>query len=176
MSRGPLPQPQRRRTNAPAIPTTNLPAAGRSGPAPELPPGVELGTVGRAWYDWAWATPQAAAWASGHEGIVARRASLEDDLAALRDVEGLDFAELIAESATASKVDFVVRRVAGLATGRLQILKAMLDLDDRLGLTPKAMAALRWSIADGPAEPAKGEPGPTLTVVPDDRWRRTGSA
>lgn len=145
---GPLPNEQRRRRNAPTIPTTNLPAGGRVDPAPMVPDFVDLGSAGLSWWAWAWATPQAAAWALGHEGVVARRAALEDDLAALETVRGLDFTDLISDETKASEVDFAVRRVAALATGRLALMKEMRELDDRLGLTPKAMAALRWSISD----------------------------
>ena len=74
---------------------------------------------------------------------------LEDDLAALDQIDGLDLIE-VADNATAAKA--VVRAVAALATGRLQVMKHMSDLDDRLGLSPKAMAALRWKIVDDPAE------------------------
>lgn len=163
--RGPLPQSSRRRTNAPVIPTTRLPAAGREGDPPKLPPTTPLGRAGKAWWRWAWATPQAAAWPLGHEGVVARRASLEDDLAALEQVEGLDFDDL---GPRADQVRATVSRVAALATGRLQIVKEMRELDDRLGLTPKAMAQLRWSIATE-AQPAvpSGE-----NVVTPDRWQR----
>src|SRR4051812_30418000 len=87
---GPVPQPTRRRTNAPTIPTTNLPPAGRSGPVPKLPAWVTLEAAGSAWWAWAWKSPQAAAWNKGHEPVVARRAALEDDLATVGEVEGLD--------------------------------------------------------------------------------------
>lgn len=162
---GPLPKEQRRRRNAPAIPTTSLPAGGRTDPAPDIPVGVELGVTGLAWWEWAWRTPQAAGWASGHEAAVARRASLEDDLAALRDVEGLDLLDIVDEKWPA--IRSAVQCVAALATGKLAILREMDALDDRLGLTPKSMAALRWSIkADEPAAdaPAADEDG-TLAAV-----------
>src|SRR5688500_18198053 len=131
---GPLPQESRRRTNAPVIPTTLLPAGGRTDPAPKLPPNHGLRRAGKAWWRWAWATPQAAAWPLGMEGAVARRASLEDDLAALHDVHGLDFEEL---GDRADEVRQTVQRVAALATGRLQLMREIRELDDRLGLTPK---------------------------------------
>lgn len=169
---GPLPNPQRRRTNAPTIPTTTLPAEGRSDPPPKIPAYVKLGKTGRAWWRWAWSTPQAAAWALGHEGTVARRAALEDDLGALEQVEGLDFTDLIGDETLAGDVRAAVQRVAALATGRLQIMKEMRELDDRLGLTPKAMAALRWSIA---APSAEEKPGPGAEVVIPDRWLRSAA-
>ena len=146
---GPLPTPNPRRRNAPTIPTTNLPVSGRSAPAPKVPSWVKLGRAGTAWWRWAWSTPQASAWSDGDAPTVARRAMLEDDLAALDQIDGLDLIE-VADNATAAKA--VVRAVAALATGRLQVMKHMSDLDDRLGLSPKAMAALRWKIVDDPAE------------------------
>lgn len=112
-----------------------------------------------------WSTPQAAGWALGHEAVVARRASLEDDLAALEAVRGIDFDEL---GPRADQVRAAVQRVAALATGRLQIIKEMRELDDRLGLTPKAMAQLRWTI-EGDAQPVSSENVVTPTA---DRWRR----
>lgn len=141
---GPLPSQQRRRRNAPTIPTTNLPAGGCSGPAPGVPAWASLGVTGKKWWKWAWKTPQAAAWAPGHEAVVARRASLEDDLAALTAVEGLDVADVC--GADWPEMQAVIRHLAALATGKLAILKEMDQLDDRLGLSPKSMAALRWSI------------------------------
>lgn len=164
---GPLPNSQRRRRNAPTIPTTSLPAGGRTDPAPSVPAYVDLRDAGRSWWDWAWATPQAAAWALGHEGTVARRASLEDDLAALHTVEGLDFSDLLEDDTRASAIDFAVKRVAAMATGRLSLLKEMRELDDRLGLTPKSMAALRWTItAEADAESGSAaEDDETLAAV-----------
>lgn len=32
--------------------------------------------------------------------------------------------------------------------GQLQLMREMREIDDRLGLTPKGMAALRWVIVD----------------------------
>lgn len=157
---GPLPTPNPRRRNAPTIPTTKLPAGGRSAPAPEVPSWLELGRAGRAWWDWAWSTPQAAAWADGHEVVAARRAQLEDDLSALSEVEGLDLIE-VADADNKRDAQAVVRAVASLATGRVQVMKHMLDLDDRLGLTPKGMAALRWTVV---ADEPKGEKASTGNV------------
>lgn len=147
---GPIPNPQRRRRNAPAIPTTNLPITGRKGRPPRLPRWLELGNAGTAWWRWAWKTPQACGWGPGHEVVVARRASLEDDLAAIARVEGLDAIEVLAAEEMAD-VRAMVTRLAALATGRLAICREARELDDRLGLTPKGLAALRWTIvADEP--------------------------
>ena len=161
---GPLPNAQRRRTNAPVIPTTTLPPGGRPGKTPPVPEWVELDTAGMAWWSWVWRTPQAAAWAAGMEAVVARRASLEDDAAALARVDGSDLDELL-EAEKLADVKRLIGRLAALAGGRTTLLREMRELDDRLGLSPKAMAALRWSIAEeAPKEKA------SLAVVPDE-WR-----
>jgi len=135
---GPLPNATRRRRNAPTIPTTVLPVGGRKGRAPKLPPFARLGDAGRAWWLWAWHTPQAAAWAPGHEGVVARRASLED---ALAESDGAPLA----------------------------LLREVRELDDRLGLTPKAMAQLRWTIGEADEKPEVERDGKVLTP---ERWRK----
>ena len=82
---GPLPKPagQRRRSNAPTIPTTNLPCRGRTGTVPRSP--IKLGPAAQAWWKWAWKTPQAAAWDVGNANFIARRANLEDLLATADD-------------------------------------------------------------------------------------------
>lgn len=165
---GPLPTGNARRRNKPTIPTSSLPASGFTGGEPDLPPGNDLGEAGMAWWSWAWRTPQAAAWADGHEVTVARRASLEDDLAALFAVEGLDF-DALAEAANAKAFLDTVRRVAALATGRLQLLKEMRELDDRLGLSPKAMAQLRWNVVDDAAKTTASKS--SGNVVTPDRWQ-----
>jgi len=122
---GPLPNPNRRRRNAPTIPTTSLPAAGRKGAPPKPPRSIALGDAATAWWRWAWHTPQAAAWSKGDLYVTARRAQLEDAMA---------------ESAPAS------------------ILREARELDDRLGLSPKGMAALRWVIIDAEAAEAEAPP------------------
>jgi hypothetical protein len=115
---------------------------------------ADLGITGSAWWKWAWKTPQAAAWAPGHESLIARRASLEDDLAALAAVESLDLLDVLDEE-TAAAFKAVIQRLAGLVGGRLAVLREMRELDDRLGLSPKGMAALRWEIVgDAPPEAA----------------------
>lgn len=134
---GQLPHPNRRRTNPPTIPTTVLPATGRRGHSPKVPPFITLGKVGRAYWQWAWHTPQAAAWADGHEATVARRAELE-------------------ELWTETKGD--------------RLLAEMRQLDDRLGLNPKAMAQLRWTIEQPEAEADK-----PADVAVADRWRRNAA-
>lgn len=156
---GPLPQPTRRRRNAPTIPTTTLPATGRPGPAPRLPKSVELAAAGAAWWRWAWRTPQAAAWSTGDLYAVARRAQLEDDLAALRDVEGLDWDELGQVIDEWQQFKAVARSLASLVGGKLAIIREVRELEDRLGLTPKAMAQLRWTIKAETGVADKGSAG-----------------
>jgi hypothetical protein len=103
---------------------------------------------------------------------VARRASLEDDLAAIELVQGIDFSEVV-DADRADAVRAAVQRVAALASGRLQILREMRELDDRLGLTPKAMAQLRWTIK-GDGEAATATPTATAAnVVTPERWQRS---
>lgn len=147
MPRGPLPNDEKRRRNAPTIPTSALPAAGRSGPTPAPPRSVDLGAAGTEWWEWAWHTPQAAAWDDGSLYVVARRAALEDDLATACQVESLDAADLRGDT-NAQELRRLVQRLAGLATSRLNICREMREIDDRLGLTPKAMAQLRWKVVE----------------------------
>lgn len=153
---GPLPSPSRRRRNPPTIPTTNLPASGRPGRAPAMPPGVKLGKAGRVWWLWAWKTPQAAAWASGHEGAVARRASLEDDLAVISLPAAVErLMDALDDGASETTLRNLLTALARTSTGKLAIVREMRELDDRLGLTPKAMAALRWTVVpDDAGKPA----------------------
>jgi len=140
-----------------------------------VPSWVSLGDAGGAWWGWAWRTPQACAWGPGHEALIARRASLEDDLAALSGVDSLDLADVL--GADASDFRMILSQLAALATGRLQIFREMRELDDRLGLSPKGMAALRWTIVADPPDDAAASPdggGPKAEGVPrlDDRRRR----
>lgn len=150
---GPLPTKNPRRRNQPTIPTTLLPAGGFAGPYPRPPRWIEFGDAARAWWRWAWRTPQAAAWSAGDLVAVARRASIEDDLAALRDVEGIDVSYALAELAggdeakAVRELEWVARCLAALASNKITLFRETRELDDRLGLTPKAMAALRWKIA-----------------------------
>lgn len=151
--RGPLPDPNAQRRNAPTIPTTNLPLAGRTDPAPECP--LELAGHGRAWWEWAWSTPQAAGWSDGDAYFVAHRAALEDDVRAMQ-ADDFDLVELLGvkDSELARRLNEMFRRMKALAAGKVSLTKTMTDMDDRLGLTPKGMASLRWKIV-AEEEPAK---------------------
>jgi hypothetical protein len=172
---GPLPDPRRRRANAPTIPTTNLPAAGRVGPAPRIPKTTELGAAGRAWWRWAWSTPQAAAWDAGSFQVILRRARLEDAVSVL---EEFDLGEPPSDpdelDGYLETLKWVVQVLKGVATGALGVMREMRELDDRLGLTPKAMAQLRWSIVAEEEEPERV----TVEVVDRlaERRRRLASA
>lgn len=147
MPRGPLPKPddQRRRRNQPTIPTTNLPRSGRLDPAPSCPYG--LGDRGREWWEWAWGTPQACGWDEvGHLFVVARRAQLEDDLAAM-EVVSLDLGvDALLDPDVARGVKDVIARLKSLAGGKISVCREMRELDSQLGLNPKGLAALRWQI------------------------------
>lgn len=169
----PLPEGEKARANAPTIPTTSLPVGGRTGRVPPIPSWITLGKPGLAWWKWAWKTPHACAWSSGDHPMIARRAQLEDDLASIELVNGLDLAELV-DCARQDEVDRAIRRIAALATGRLQICKQMLELEDRLGLTPKGMAAMRWKIVAPPQAP-KVAAG-TVTQLDAERRKRVQDA
>jgi hypothetical protein len=115
---GPLPSPNARRRNAPTIPTTNLPAAGRKGRPPRPPAGYRFGEAGEQWWKWAWRLPQAAAWDAGALYHLARRAQLEDDLDVLDIVEHVDLAELLEveeESEVIRRLEFILGRMKAMA-------------------------------------------------------------
>lgn len=158
MPRGPLPDENRVRRNAPTIPTTQLPASGRKGPAPTPPVGAGLGAAGKRWWKWAWSTPQAAGWDDGSLYVVARRARLEDDLAAIDVVDEFSIGDFLDFEEEHRKVmrrlDDVLNRMKALAGGRMVLAREARELEDRLGLTPKGLAQLRWKIVadEAPAE------------------------
>lgn len=85
-------------------------------------------------------------------------------MAAIHDPHGLNLQGLGAEDE--KEVRAIVAHLAALATGKLNICREMRELDDRLGLTPKGLAALRWQIVDdAPAKPKAGG----VTVLDDYR-------
>jgi hypothetical protein len=174
---GPLPDPNARRGNTRTIPTTTLNASGPSGPRPDIPKWVTLNTAGMKWWKWAWRTPQACAWGAnvGMESLIARRASLEDDLAALEraNTDVVDMAELLDQLEQGESIRWLFQRLVSMTSGRLSIQKEMREIDDRLGLTPKGLAALRWVIvedagaideADAAAEEAAAEDADELAA------------
>lgn len=160
---GPLPTPNHRRRNAPTIPTTVLPAGGRPGPVPKVPHWKALGPAGLAWWAWAWKTPESAAWSDGHHVAVARRASIEDDLAAMDQAPTFDVAAVleVEEDYRTAEVKWLVTCLLRLATGKTTLDREARELDKQLGLTPKGFADLRWTIRDDEAEPKAGTPKPT---------------
>ena len=83
---GPLPKDdaERRRRNAPTIPTTDVPASGYAGDIPE--PVEELSELAHRYYVKAWSSPAAAAWLTiGVEAeVVAEWALLKADVSAIR--------------------------------------------------------------------------------------------
>ncbi len=157
---GPLPNPARRRRNAPTIAGTTLPAEGFKGRIPRVPKSYELADAGKAWWKWAWRTPQAAAWDAGSLYVLVRRAALEDDLATIGAVESLDLSEALdaLEAIDGRAFRQLLGRLAGLATGRVAIMKEARELDNRLGLTPKGRSDLRWTIAEAPEPTQESSP------------------
>lgn len=160
---GPLPAPDAVRRNKPTIPTTSLPVSGRPGPPPEPPETYPLAEKGRAWWEWAWTTPQACAWDDGALYLAARRAQLEDDKHAIEHID-IDLAELLGEKPLQAhaRLEAMIMLLKGMAGGKLSVEREMRQIDDRLGLTPKGLAQLRWKIVADP-EPesteGKGRPG-----------------
>lgn len=171
---GPLPAKDKRRRNAPTIPTTSLPLGGFTGPIPRVPKVVTLRAAGADWWRWAWRTPQAAAWSSGNLRTIARRAQLEDDLQALDSVDHLDALDLL-QADKAADFKFLIQRLAALSSGRLAVCREMRELDDRLGLTPRGMAALRWEVVAVTAEPVEEEADEVTKKRQDRRSRLSAS-
>lgn len=122
---GPLPksEDERRRRNAPTIPTTNLPVSGYRGPIPE--PTVPLGELAEKLYSKAWRTPEAASWHESDADLVAEWAALKALVATkLRDGE----------------------EPSGSILGQIQ------SREDRLLMSTLARAKARARIVDDPPE------------------------
>lgn len=168
MPRGPLPSANARRRNAPTIPTAQLPAAGRKGAAPKCP--YALGEAGAAWWKWAWGLPQATRWDVGALYVVARRALLEDHSAALDFGDALDLGDLFDDvnDEAARRVEWALGLLKRSATGEAALMREMRELDNRLGLNPKAMADLRWSIGEAEKPEARSAEVRRLRVVAAD--------
>jgi hypothetical protein len=156
---GPLPDPNARRRNK-RKPGTPLPLDGPIDPAPKCP--YDLGKPGKKWWKWAWKLPQATAWDDGAIYFVARRAQLEDDLAAL-DFD--DYAELVdllngADDEAVRRVEWALSTLKKAAGGKRAIEKEMREMDNKLGLNPKAFADLRWTLeVPDEEEPKAGKAG-----------------
>lgn len=139
----------------PVVSAVTLPKAGRKGRPPTCP--YDLASAGEAWWRWAWRTPQASQWDAGSHYLVGRRAQLEDSLAALDQFdpgaletffEGLNPGEPDALRDALTELGDVIGRLQSLAGGRLAVLREIRELDDRLGLSARAMQALKWTLAD----------------------------
>lgn len=152
--RGPLPSGTAIRRNKPTIPTAKLPASGRKGQVPKPPALYELGPKGADWWAWAWKTAQACGWDDGTLFVVARRATLEDDLHALEHID-IDLEFLCGEEPNEAmrNLQFLIGKIKALAGGKMSILREMRELDGKLGLTPKGLADLRWTIIDDAEAP-----------------------
>lgn len=161
MPSGPLPDPNAQRRNASTIPTTDLPAEGFEGEIPAVPSWVQLGRAGLDYWNWVWRTPEACGWGTGSAAVdaVAKRASFEDDLAAIELAASVDLGEMMETTSDLedmkARIESTFKVLGKLAGGKLTIIKEMGRLDGELGLTPKARQALRWTIA-----PKKGEERP----------------
>lgn len=172
--RGPLPTGTAIRRNKPTIPTTNLPVSGRQTDVPDPPVTYEFGPAALDWWGWAWRTPQACAWDDGSLFAVARRAQLEDDLKAIDRTDSLGDLIGADPDEVTLYLKFLVGELKALAGNKLGIAREMRELDDRLGLTPKGLAANRWKIvaddqvtgtSPGPA-PKKPTKRRSLQAVP----------
>lgn len=95
--------------------------------------------------------------------FVARRAVLEDHAVALSFADSLGVADLFDEGnkEAARRVEWALNQLRKSATGEVALMKEMRELDNRLGLNPKALLDLRWSIGD----PGEDEPDAPLAVV-----------
>lgn len=144
MPKGPLPDPHAVRRNQPTIPPTKLPKSGRKGPVPKLPAwSPKLGKAGRAWWQWAWRTPQACAWGPSEIDVVARRATLTDDLAIISAPQGV-----VLDMLEDDELRQLFRTLAALAAGKATVLKAMAECDRQLGFGSKNFLDLRWELVD----------------------------
>jgi hypothetical protein len=136
----------------PSMSAVPLPPNGREDDPPSCP--YELQERGRAWWAWAWATPQATQWDDGVLFTVARRARLEDDLDAMKlATDEVDLADLLAEfdMEALRRIQWALDALHRSASGKLAVEKEMRELENRLGLNPQAMVTLKWTIG----EPAK---------------------
>lgn len=124
----PKPDGQKVTRHAPQFGWTNLPAEGRQGPPPELPPVRMWTEFTRSWWKDLWATPQATQWAEDSPELI--RLALLHETIWTADAE------------------------RGPSPG---ILSEMRQIEDRFGLNPKAMMQMRWRIDEpiAPAAPAR---------------------
>lgn len=113
----------------------------------------ELGEAGAAWWAWAWESPQAARWDAGVTYTVARRARLEDDLAALGMVEEFDVESFMADDPVEAtrRLKWMLEALKGSASGLVALSAAMDRLDAQLGFGAKSMHGLGWKPDEKPA-------------------------
>lgn len=175
---GPLPGENTRRRNAPTIKPNILPARGRTGRAPKIPERYQLAEAGLAFWKRAWKLPQATKWDDGAVDAVARRAQLEDYAAAVELVDTVDLEAIFMSSDDEElrqqlrNLEWALGKIRSLATGAVGLMKQMDALDDRLGLTPKSLAQLRWTIEEKPArKAAKAETDAEVARMADYRDR-----
>lgn len=142
--RYPKDESSRRNRNEPTFDWVVLPFDGREGDAPELPGDREFTKwTEKAWQS-LWSRPQAVMWdQSGftlHRWAVLHHQLLLDD----------------------EKVETAKSKAASISAEMRQI-------EDRHGLSPKAMLQLRWKIASAPEVDENGEPASVthLQSVPD---------
>jgi hypothetical protein len=72
--------------------------------------------------------------------------------------EGFDLAEIlgIADSELSRRLTAVFTKLKALATNKIQVAKEARELENRLGLNPKALAELRWTIVASPGVATAG--------------------
>lgn len=119
----------------------------------------ELASAGEAWWSWAWGTAQSRRWDPGALYMIARRATLEDDLAAREQFDphsldwffsSLEIADEDSVQRSMRELGRVIGRLQSLATAKVAILKEMRELEMHLGLGPKALAGLGWKADEKP--------------------------
>jgi hypothetical protein len=105
-----------------------------------------LGDAGRAWWDWAWKTPQAKKWDAGVLFTVARRAMLEDVIEMLEAVEDFDLESFMAQDPVEAvgQLKWMLETLKAAAGGVLAVSREMRELESQLGFGAKSMAALGW--------------------------------
>jgi hypothetical protein len=125
----PLPKPpgERRRRNTTGVkPDHLLPTDGRVGPLPHCP--IKLGEVGHEVWRWLWSTPQATKWHIDAARLPLARLAMH-------------YEELINETEDRQY--------------RANLSKLIEGIEDRWGLSPKAMTTMHWFFDDSdPATPA----------------------
>jgi hypothetical protein len=128
--RGPLPSDEstKVRRNKPTIPSTNLPVSGYRGEYPDPPEGMPEDLVED--YRALWSSPMGEAW-------------IEEDAALV--------IELVYTRRAVRKELESGSFPPGTATGRIS------GIEDKLGLSPKSRAAMRWLIVDDPPDAVEGD-------------------